>query len=226
MIDIEKNHHTLQARIRSSLALANRGDSELTVVAVSKKKSLADIGKAYRLGLINFGENYLQEAIPKIENFEHDVIWHFIGSIQSNKAKAIAKYFDWVHTLTRDKIANRLNDSRPKKMPPLNICIQVKLEENDTRSSLEIDQLHDFALKINELPNLKLRGLMGMTSFKASEEQRNQSYQKMRNEFEALIRKGIEMDTLSMGMSDDLEIAIQNNSNMIRIGTALFGSRE
>ena len=226
MIDIEKNYHKLQARIRSSLALASRGNSELTVVAVSKKKSLADIRKAYRLGLINFGENYLQEAIPKIENFEHDVIWHFIGSIQSNKAKAIAKYFDWVHTLTRDKVANRLNDSRPKKMPPLNICIQVKLEEDDTRNSLAIDQLHDFALKIKVLPNLKLRGLMGMTSFKASEEQRNQSYQKMRSEFEALIKKGIEMDTLSMGMSDDLEIAIQNHSNMIRIGTALFGSRE
>ncbi len=226
MIDIEKNHQTLQARIRSSLALAHRGDSEFTVVAVSKKKSLADIGKAYRLGLTNFGENYLQEAIPKIEQFEHDVIWHFIGSIQSNKTTAIAKYFDWVHTLTRDKIANRLNESRPKEMPPLNICIQVKLEENDTRNSLAIDQLHDFALKIKVLPNLKLRGLMGMTSFKASEEQRNQSYQKMRSEFEALIKKGIEMDTLSMGMSDDLEIAIQNHSNMIRIGTALFGSRE
>jgi len=226
MIDIEKNHHTLQARIQSSLALASRGDSELTVVAVSKKKSLADIEKVYRLGLINFGENYLQEAIPKIEKFEHDVIWHFIGSIQSNKTKAIAKYFDWVHTLTKDKIANRLNESRPKNMPPLNICLQVKLEEDDTRNSLAIDRLHDFALKVNELPNLKLRGLMGMTSFKASKEQRNQSYQKMRNEFEALIKKGIEMDTLSMGMSDDLEIAIQNHSNMIRIGTALFGSRE
>ena len=96
MIDIEKNHQTLQARTRSSLALASRGNSELTVVAVSKKKSLADIRKAYRLGLINFGENYLQEAIPKIESFEHDVIWHFLGSIQSNKAKEIAKYFDWV----------------------------------------------------------------------------------------------------------------------------------
>ena len=226
MIDIEKNHQTLQARIRSSLALVNRSDSELTVVAVSKKKSLADIGQAYSLGLTNFGENYLQEAIPKIEQFEHDVIWHFIGSIQSNKTTAIAKYFDWVHTLTRDKIAYRLNESRPKEMPPLNICIQVKLEENDTRNSLAIDQLHDFALKIKALPNLKLRGLMGMTSFKASEEQRNQSYQKMRSEFKALIKKGIEMDTLSMGMSDDLEIAIQNHSNMIRIGTALFGSRE
>jgi pyridoxal phosphate enzyme (YggS family) len=226
MIDIEKNYHTLQARIRSSLALASRGNSELTVVAVSKKKSLADIRKAYRLGLINFGENYLQEAIPKIESFEHDVIWHFLGSIQSNKAKEIAKYFDWVHTLTRDKIANRLNDSRSKEMPPLNICLQVKLEEHDTRDSLAIDQLHDFALKISELPNLKLRGLMGITSFKASDEQRNQSYQKMRSEFETLTKKGLEMDTLSMGMSDDLEIAIQNHSNMIRIGTALFGSRE
>ena len=226
MIDIEKNYQALQSRIQSSLALTDQKESGFTIVAVSKKKSLAEIETAYRLGLNHFGENYVQEAVKKIKSFHHKATWHFIGSIQSNKVKPIAENFDWVHTITRYSIAEKLDKYRPKPMPPLHVCIQIQLHQDDSRNSLPINKLPEMATKIENLPNLKLRGLMGMTRFGASEEERHQSYKIMEMASESLKNNGFEIDTLSMGMSDDLEIAIHNHANMIRIGTALFGPRQ
>ncbi len=226
MIDIEKNYQALQSRIQSSLALTGQTESGFTIVAVSKKKSLAEIETAYRLGLNHFGENYVQEAVQKIKSFRHKATWHFIGSIQSNKAKPISEYFDWAHTITRYSIAEKLDKYRPKSMPPLHVCIQIQLHQDDSRNSLPINKLPAMATKIENLPNLKLRGLMGMTRFGASEEERHQSYKTMEMASESLKKNGFEIDTLSMGMSDDLEIAIHNHANMIRIGTALFGPRQ
>ena len=226
MIDIEKNYQALQSRIQSSLALTGQEKSGFTIVAVSKKKSLAEIETAYRLGLNHFGENYVQEAVQKIKSFRHKATWHFIGSIQSNKVKPIAENFDWVHTITRYSIAEKLDKYRPKSMPPLHVCIQIQLHQDDSRNSLPINKLPAMATKIENLPNLKLRGLMGMTRFGASEEERHQSYKTMEMASESLKNNGFEIDTLSMGMSDDLEIAIHNHANMIRIGTALFGPRQ
>ena len=226
MIDIEKNYQVLQRRIQSSLTLTDQEESDLTVVAVSKKKSLADIEMAYNLGLNNFGENFVQEAIKKIQVFKHKATWHFIGSIQSNKTKPISENFDWVHTLTRYSIAEKLDKHRPKSLPPLHVCVQIQLHEEDSRNSLPISQLFAMATKIEKLPNLKLRGLMGMTRFNASEEERHQSYRIMEMASHNLKDNGFAIDTLSMGMSEDLEIAIHNHANMIRIGTALFGPRQ
>ena len=226
MTDIEKNYQALQRRIQSSLALTGQEESGFTVVAVSKKKSLADIETAYNLGLNNFGENFVQEAIKKIKAFKHKTTWHFIGSIQSNKAKPISENFDWVHTITRYSIAEKLDKHRPKSLPPLHVCVQIQLHQDDSRNSLPINQLFAMATKIKTLPNLKLRGLMGMTRFGASEEERHQSYRTMEMASHVLKDNGFEIDTLSMGMSDDLEIAIHNHANMIRIGTALFGPRQ
>ena len=226
MIDIEKNYQVLQRRIQSSLTLTDQEESNLTVVAVSKKKSLADIEMAYNLGLNNFGENFVQEAIKKIKAFKHKATWHFIGSIQSNKTKPISENFDWVHTLTRYSIAEKLDKHRPKSLPPLHVCVQIQLHEEDSRNSLPISQLFAMATKIEKLPNLKLRGLMGMTRFNASEEERHQSYRIMEMASHNLKDNGFAIDTLSMGMSEDLEIAIHNHANMIRIGTALFGPRQ
>ena len=226
MIDIEKNYRVLQRRIQSSLTLTDQEESDLTVVAVSKKKSLVDIETAYNLGLKNFGENFVQEAIKKIKAFKHKAIWHFIGSIQSNKTKLISENFDWVHTLTRYSIAEKLDKHRPKSLPPLHVCVQIQLHEEDSRKSLPISQLFALATKIEKLPNLKLRGLMGMTRFNASEEERHQSYGTMEMASHNLKDNGFKIDTLSMGMSEDLEIAIHNHANMIRIGTALFGPRQ
>ena len=226
MIDIEKNYQALQSRIQSSLALTGQEESGFTIVAVSKKKSLAEIETAYRLGLNHFGENYVQEAVEKIKSFRHKATWHFIGSIQSNKVKPIAENFDWVHTVTRYSIAEKLDKYRPKSMHPLHVCIQVQLHQDDSRNSLPVNKLSEMATKIENLPNLKLRGLMGMTRFDAAEEERHQSYKTMEMASESLKNNGFEIDTLSMGMSDDLEIAIHNHANMIRIGTALFGPRQ
>jgi pyridoxal phosphate enzyme (YggS family) len=226
MIDIEKNYRALQRRIQSSLALTSQKESGFTVVAVSKKRSLEDIETVYKLGLKNFGENFAQEAIKKIKAFKHKAIWHFIGSIQSNKVKPISENFDWVHTITRYSIAEKLDNHRPKSLPPLNVCVQIKLHQDDSRNSLPINQLLAMAAKIEKLPNLKLRGLMGMTRFNASEEECHQSYRIMGIESQNLKDEGFEIDTLSMGMSDDFEIAIHNHGNMIRIGTALFGPRQ
>ena len=226
MIDIEKNYQALQYRIQSSLALIGQEKFDFTIVAVSKKKSLANIETAYELGLNHFGENFVQEAIKKIKAFKHRATWHFIGSIQSNKTKPISQNFDWVHTITRYSIAKKLDAHRPKSLPPLHVCIQIQLHEDDSRNNLPINQLLEMATKIEKLPNLKLRGLMGMTRFNASEEERHESYKKMKLASHTLRDNGFNIDTLSMGMSDDLEIAIHNHANMIRIGTALFGPRQ
>ena len=222
MSNIEENYQNLLSVIQKSQDENKAQKQTPRIIAVSKRRTLAEINHAYDCGLRDFGENYLQEAIKKIDSFQHSVNWHFIGSIQSNKTKQIAHYFQWVHTITRFKIAKMINSYRDD---PMNVCIQIKLQDNDPRESVLISDLQNLARQISELDNIKLRGLMGITTPDIPKTKRPKYFKKLAQAFDNLNKQGFGLDTISMGMSDDYDLAIQNRSNMIRIGTALFGER-
>ena len=205
-----------------------RQQGSVKLLAVSKQQSVEKICQAYETGLTDFGENYLQEALEKMERLASLAItWHFIGSIQSNKTQAIASHFDWVHTVDRLKIAQRLNAQRPEAMAPLNVCIQVNLSNEATKSGVNLDEVKPLAQAIAQLPRLNLRGLMAIPApIHEFEEQRAlftglyTIYSELNQE---LVQK---LDTLSMGMSHDYKAAIAAGSTCVRIGSALFGQRE
>jgi len=222
MSNIEENYQHLLSVIQESQGDNKDLKATPTIIAVSKTRTLSEIKNAYDCGLRDFGENYLQEAVKKISSFQHSVDWHFIGSIQSNKTKQIAHYFQWVHTITRFNIAEKINRYRND---PINVCIQVKLQENDVRDSVLINDLPNLAHQISELDNIKLRGLMGITTPDIATNKRPKYFNKLTQAFDDLNKQGLNLDTISMGMSDDYDLAIQNRSNMIRIGTALFGEQ-
>jgi hypothetical protein len=222
MSNIEENYQNILNVIEASKREDKNKEGSPKIIAVSKTRTLSEIQNAYNCGIRNFGENYLQEAVTKIHSFPHSVNWHFIGSIQSNKTKQIARYFQWVHTITRLKIATQINQYRAE---PINVCIQIKLQNDDNRESVFIDDLPMLAHQIKELENIKLRGLMGMTSGDLALSDRPKYFNKLTKAFDNLNKQGLNLDTISMGMSEDYDLAIQNRSNMIRIGTALFGKR-
>ena len=195
------------------------------IIAVSKKQSLEKIRALHALGIQNFAENFAQEAVERINQLDLKAIWHFIGNIQSNKTNLIANHFDWVHSITRYKIAERLNNQR-KREGVMNVCIQVKLDENDARESVKPIEVRKLMDEMQNLEKIKLRGLMGISSPESSLEEKNDDFRRLNQLYKELIIEGHEIDTLSMGMSDDYKIAIQNGSNMIRIGTSLFGKRD
>ena len=178
------------------------------------------------LGQLVYGENYLQEALQKIEALKDLAIeWHFIGPIQSNKTKPIAENFSWVHSVDRFKIAQRLNDQRPPPLPPLNICIQVNVSGEESKSGCTLDELDALASKIALLPNIRLRGLMAIPLSSDNFDEQRKPFARLRGAMERLNREGYKLDTLSMGMSADLNAAIAEGATMVRIGTALFGPR-
>ena len=222
MSNIEENYQNLLSVIQKSQGENKDAKEAPTIIAVSKTRTLSEIKTAYDCGLRNFGENYVQEAIKKISSFQHSVDWHFIGSIQSNKTKQIAHYFQWVHTITRFHIAEKINSYRDD---PMNVCIQIKLQKNDVRDSVLINDLPNLARQISELENIKFRGLMGITTPDIEKTKRPKYFNKLVQAFDNLNKQGFDLDTISMGMSDDYDLAIQNRSNMIRIGTALFSER-
>ena len=195
------------------------------IIAVSKKQSLEKIRALHALGIQNFAENFAQEAVERINQLDLKAVWHFIGNIQSNKTNLIANHFDWVHSITRYKIAERLNNQR-KREGAMNVCIQVKLDENDARESVKPIEVRKLMDEMQNLEKIKLRGLMGISSPESSLEEKNDDFRRLNQLYKELIIEGHEIDTLSMGMSDDYKIAIQNGSNMIRIGTSLFGKRD
>ena len=221
MSKIEQNYKNLLSVIKSS---QSEGDAEAlpTIIAVSKTRTLKEIDEAYKCGLRNFGENYLQEAVSKINSCQHSLTWHFIGSIQSNKAKQIAQYFQWVHTITRFKIAQKISQHREE---PMNVCLQVKLQNEDPRDSVVFDDLPALAEKVKDLKNIRLRGLMGMTSGDLRVNERSKYFKKLTEAFDNLNHQGFNLDTISMGMSEDYLIAIKHSSTFIRIGTKIFGTR-
>jgi pyridoxal phosphate enzyme (YggS family) len=204
---------------------SGRESSEVIVIGASKTQSIQSIRQAYEGGITNFGENYLQEAEEKISQLPSDITWHFIGAIQSKKSKKIARMFDWVHTIDRVEIAQLLNSARPKELEKLNVCVQVNLDREESKSGINLEEVDNFLLEIESLDNLTLRGLMVIPKPKDNERQRL-SFKKIKNKFNELKKNYNELDTLSMGMSADYQEAIAEGSTMIRIGTNLFGPRQ
>ncbi|VVM36612.1 YggS family pyridoxal phosphate-dependent enzyme [Pseudomonas fluorescens] len=224
MSTIADNIQLVSSRIQAAVTAANRAENSVQLLAVSKTKPAQALREAYAAGLRDFGENYLQEALGKqLELADLPLIWHFIGPIQSNKTRAIAEHFDWVHSVDRLKIAQRLSEQRPAELPPLNICIQVNVSGEASKSGCTPDDLPALAEAINALPRLKLRGLMAIpepTDDRAEQDAAFAAVQKLQASLD------LPLDTLSMGMSHDLESAIAQGATWVRIGTALFGARD
>ncbi len=226
MTQITAHLRQVRDRVNKAASAAGRDAADVRIVAVSKKHPVTAIEAAYAAGQRDFGENFVQEALPKIRSLNgSDIRWHFIGSIQANKTKDIAQFFDWVHTVDRIKIANRLNEQRPHYAEPLNICIQVNLAEEPQKSGVAADEVDELAKAICKLSHLRLRGLMTMPPADATTDTIEALFLELARIKRSLVTQGIELDTLSMGMSTDLETAVSCGSTIVRIGTAIFGPR-
>ena len=229
MNSIEKNIAAVKVRIENSAHCAGRNASALQLLAVSKTRNSEEIKIAVSNGLKAFGENYVQEALDKINNLESlNLEWHFIGPLQSNKTKQVAENFNWVHTVDRLKIAKRLNDQRPGHLGPLNICLQINIDNEPTKSGVIPNQACELALSLHQLPNLRLRGLMAIPMAQTSREKQRQPFIALRllqDEINRQLDNSQKLDTLSMGMSGDIEAAIQEGSTILRVGTDIFGPR-
>jgi hypothetical protein len=216
----------IQVKIHAALRSANRQDT-LQLLAVSKAQTADKLREAYLSGQRLFGENYVQEAISKQEQLaDLNIEWHFIGPIQSNKTQLIAQHFDWVHSVDRLKIAQRLSDARPSKLAPLNICIQINSSFEDTKSGADLAEVTTLATAINQLPNLKLRGVMSIPAPASDYDKQRAQFKIVSDTFNSLKQRGFIIDTLSIGMSNDYVAAIHEGATIIRIGSALFGARQ
>ncbi|MFQ5659469.1 MAG: YggS family pyridoxal phosphate-dependent enzyme [Gammaproteobacteria bacterium] len=203
-----------------------RKPGSVGLLAVSKTRPVEQILAASQAGQRDFGENYLQEAITKIQSLDdHGLIWHFIGPVQANKTRAIAANFTWVHSLDREKIAQRLNAMRPHDMPPLNICVQVNISSEATKSGITPAELPELARQISNLSRLRLRGLMAMPEPGGDLARQRRPFRQLRHCFDQLNAEGYKLDTLSMGTTQDMEAAIAEGTTILRIGTAIFGPR-
>ena len=224
MSTIAENIAKVGERIREAAQASCRDLDSIGLLAVSKTKPSAAVREAFAAGLRDFGENYLQEALEKqVELSDLPLIWHFIGPIQSNKTKPIAEHFAWVHSVDRLKVAQRLSEQRPVSLPPLNICLQVNVSLEPSKSGCAPDELTALALAVSQLPNLCLRGLMAIPEPTDDVAAQRAAFARLRE-----LRDGLPMplDTLSMGMSHDLDAAIAEGATWVRIGTALFGARD
>jgi len=227
MTTIAERLQAVQTSIHKAVTNAGRLAEDVALIAVSKAQTAANIRAAFDQGQRLFGENYLQEALDKqAELKELDIEWHFIGPIQSNKTQQIAQHFAWVHGVDRLKIAQRLSDTRPDHLPPLQICIQVNVSEEESKSGVPPHEVEALANAIKNLPRLKLRGLMAIPAPTTEIEVQHQQFAMVRTLYQQLNAQGYGLDTLSMGMSDDFAIAIAEGATMIRIGTAIFGARK
>tara|TARA_B100000029_G_scaffold7438_1_gene7860 strand:- start:19 stop:702 length:684 start_codon:yes stop_codon:yes gene_type:complete len=218
------------AKIRSDISAAekkyHRRKNCVCLIAVSKTRKIDEIISAINENQRHFGENYCQEAIEKIKAISKpEIVWHFIGPVQSNKANQIARYFNWVHTIDRIKIAHRLNKMRPENMPPLNVCIQVNTSEEITKSGIPINQIEDFIDETKNYKRIKIRGFMALPKIKSSIDEQRTSFRSLKEIFDQLKKNKPEFDTLSIGTTQDMEAAIAEGATFVRIGTAIFGPR-
>lgn len=211
--------------IKENCNLSKRSVEDVVLIGASKSQTIEKIIVAYEEGIKNFGENYLQEAEEKISKLDQDIIWHFIGSIQSRKAKKIAEIFDWVHTIDSLKVAEKLNSFRPKSKGTLNACLQLNIDDEESKSGLKIENLEEIIQKVETLENLKIRGLMVIPKPRDTVEEQRKVFRKVKEIYDSLISQGHNFDTLSMGMTSDYGVAIQEGATMIRIGTGIFGPR-
>jgi pyridoxal phosphate enzyme (YggS family) len=216
----------VRSRIRQAAGAAGRDPGTVTLVAVTKAQTAETIRGAATAGVTDFGENYVQEALAKMDRLgDLAVRWHFIGAIQSNKTRAVAERFDWVHTIDRLSVARRLSEQRPFHAPPLNLCIQVKLVPEPSKGGVEPEDIRPLAAAAAELPRICLRGLMCIPPVQPNVGAARAVFARLRALKEELNASGHKLDTLSMGMSGDFESAIAEGATLVRIGTALFGSR-
>ncbi|HDR2626974.1 YggS family pyridoxal phosphate-dependent enzyme [Enterobacter cancerogenus] len=230
MNDIAHNLAQVRDKISAAATRCGRASEEITLLAVSKTKPASALAEAITAGQRAFGENYVQEGVDKICHFrdqgQDDLQWHFIGPLQSNKSRLVAEHFDWCHTIDRLKIAARLNDQRPADMAPLNVLIQINISDENSKSGIALSELDALAAEVAALPHLTLRGLMAIPAPESSYERQFAVARQMAVAFEALKARHTTVDTLSLGMSDDMEAAIAAGSTMVRIGTAIFGARD
>jgi pyridoxal phosphate enzyme (YggS family) len=216
----------LQRHIRTAAERAGRDPEGVRILAVSKRQPAKAVREARAAGLSDFGENYVQEALDKIAEVGGDAAWHFIGRIQSNKTRPIAEHFAWVHTVTDRRTAERLSAQRPERMDDLQVCIQVRPLDAGDRAGVEAADVPELAAVIGDLPGIRLRGLMMMPLPGLTDEDTRREYARTRKLLESLREGGCDLDTLSMGMSSDLETAVAEGSTLLRIGTAIFGPRK
>ena len=223
----EKAWQAVQSRIARAAAAAKRDPEAIRLLAVSKGQSTEGIRAAYMLGQRAFGENYVQEALAKADALADlpDIEWHLIGPLQSNKARPAAQRFAWVQTIDRVKVAERLSTARDAQLPPLNVCVQVNISGEASKSGSEPDAALGLLRTVASLPRLSLRGLMGIAEETSDATQQRAQFRVLRGLFDAARAEGLALDTLSMGMSADLEAAIAEGATLVRVGTALFGPR-
>lgn len=226
MNNLKENLENVRARVAKACKSAGRKPGDVAILAVSKRHSIDKIRALHALGQTSFGENYVQEAVSKTTQLKDlPIEWHYIGPLQSNKTREAAAEFDWVQSADREKILKRLAAQRPANMPSLNVCIQVNIDREPQKAGVMPERAGELAMLCAELKGLKLRGLMCIPRIGSEEHDPAGSYREMKHLFDRLRGDGLEMDTLSMGMSADLEAAVLNGSTMVRIGTDLFGPR-
>ncbi|WGE50020.1 YggS family pyridoxal phosphate-dependent enzyme [Actinobacillus equuli subsp. haemolyticus] len=225
-MSISQNLSQINQQIQQISQQFNR--TNVRLLAVSKTKPVEAIEEAITAGQTAFGENYVQEGVEKIAYFaqQPNLEWHFIGPLQSNKTRLVAENFDWIQTVDRLKIAERLNAQRPANKAPLNVLIQINISDEQSKSGIQPEELDELAKAISQLPNLRLRGLMAIPKPESEAEQQKIALRKMQQLFDRLQAEFEGIDTLSMGMSDDMQSAIECGSTMVRIGTAIFGARD
>ena len=227
MTTISANLQAVLARIGEAARSCVRQPEEIALLAVSKTWPGSFVLEAARAGQKAFGENYVQEGVDKVhETALSDLEWHFIGPLQSNKTRPVAEAFQWVHSVDRFKIAERLSQQRPAHLPPLQICLQVNISNEDSKSGVPEEDVASLAQQIAYLPRLKLRGLMTIPAPAPGFAQQRAPFRRLRELYEELNRNGFALDTLSMGMSNDIEAAIAEGSTLVRVGTAIFGERK
>jgi pyridoxal phosphate enzyme (YggS family) len=216
----------VRQRIAEAARAGGRDPASVTLIGVSKTQPVAAVREAIAAGLADFGENYVQEAMGKLrEVADESVTWHFIGALQSNKTREVAAHFHWVHTIDREKIARRLSEQRPFHSPPLQVCLQVRLGDEETKSGVGASELDALADAVAALPRIRLRGLMCIPPAEDDPARQRHWFAELRRLQEGLVARGHDLDALSMGMSGDFEAAISEGATHVRVGTALFGPR-
>jgi pyridoxal phosphate enzyme (YggS family) len=226
MTMIQTQLQTVRERITAACLAAGRAPDAVSLLAVSKTFDAQAVAEAHAAGQTAFGENYIQEALQKITALRHlPLQWHCIGPIQSNKTRLVAEHFDWVHTVDRLKVAQRLSEQRPAGLPPLQVCLQVNVDGGDTKSGVPPEAALALARQVATLPHLQLRGIMSIPEPAPDFVAACALFSRVKAVFDALNAEGLALDTLSMGMSADMEAAIHAGSTLVRVGTAIFGGR-
>ena len=223
---LSDNINLIKNDVNQACKNACRNPDEIILMGASKSQTVEQIVQAYDSGVFHFGENYLQEAETKISKIDKNIVWHFIGSIQTRKTKKIARLFDWVHTIDSLKIAEKLNEARPSSRGPLNICLQVNIDNEETKSGILKEEIDYFLTNLTALKNIKTRGLMIIPKPRDTVEEQSEIFSDLRLKLDSLKSRFPELDTLSMGMSSDYLAAIQEGATIIRIGTGIFGARK